>query len=520
MGSSVSANVGIGEQICDSGPSAAMAARLRWTHPADHRRTPYSLRLMIELRDYQVELLDAARARLRKGDRRVLIVAPTGSGKTALTATMIQRASSKGRRCMFVVHRRELIRQTAATFDRIGLRYAVIAPGWPEWAEGPVQIASVDSLVRRLHRYPNPDMLVFDEAHHLSATKWATVAAWAPDAIHIGLTATPTRLDGTGLRPWFDSMVLGPTVRWLIDHGWLSRYILLGPPSADLHSVRTRAGDYDPEQVTDVILKPTVVGDVIAHYHRLAGTPRAVLFAPTVRASIAMAENFRLAGVTAEHVDGTTQAHERDAAMARFADGATRILCNVGLFGEGVDVPAIEAAILMNATQSLAKYLQEVGRALRPAEGKDRAYILDHVGNWIRHGRPCDERNWSLEGRPKGKRGIPIPNPIRQCSRCYAISPARAVACEACGIPFERKERTIYQRRDGELIEVPLPLTPEERAEADTAQAQARRDFGRQRALATSKEELIEVARRRGMKRPHAWAHYVWQARLRKRGTP
>lgn len=467
-------------------------------------------------------MLDAARARLRAGDRRVLIVAPTGSGKTALTATMIHRAASKGKRCVFVVHRRELIRQTAQTFDKIGLRYAVVSPEWPEFPDGMVQIASVDSLIRRLGRYPAPDMVVFDEAHHISAAKWSTVAAWASQAVHIGLTATPERMDGTGLRPWFDSMVMGPTVRWLIDHGWLSSYTLFGPPTADLSRVRTKLGDFDQEQVADVMMKPTVVGDVIEHYRQLAGSPRAVLFAPTVKSSTAMAECFMQAGIAAEHVDGTTPAAERDAAMQRFVSGATRVLCNVDLFGEGVDVPAIEVAILLRATQSKGLYLQQVGRALRPAEGKPRAIIMDHVGNWIRHGIPCQPRVWTLEGREKGKRRAPTENPVRQCPKCYAVSPAIAIACEACGLPFERKERTIYKRVDGKLVEVPLALTADEQRAADRERAVARREFGRTRVQAQSKEDLVQVAIQRGMKRPHAWAHYVWQARLRKQmgGSP
>lgn len=472
--------------------------------------------MSIDLRDYQHEILDGARARLRTGDRRVLIVAPTGSGKTALTATMINRAASRSRRCVFVVHRRELIRQTAQTFDKIGLRYAVVSPDWPEFPDAMVQIASVDSLIRRLGRFPAPDMVVFDEAHHISAAKWAAVATWASKAIHIGLTATPERLDGTGLKPWFDSMVLGPTVRSLIDHGWLSPYTLFGPPTADLSRVRTKLGDYDQEQVADVMMKPTVVGDVIEHYRRLPAMPRGVLFAPTVKASAAMADCFMQAGISAEHIDGTTASATRDAAMGRFVSGATRVLCNVDLFGEGVDVPAIEVAILMRATQSKALYLQQVGRALRPSEGKQRAIIMDHVGNWIRHGTPCMARTWTLEGREKGKRRAPTENPVRQCAKCYAISPARATECESCGTPFERKERTIYKRVDGSLVEVPLPLTADEQREKDHEHAAARRAFGRSRAQAQSKEDLVQIAIQRGMKRPHAWAHYVWQARLRR----
>lgn len=472
--------------------------------------------MSLDLRPYQLEILNAARARLRAGDRRVLIVAPTGSGKTALTATMVNRASSRGKRCVFVCHRRELLRQTAETFDKIGMRYACISPDWPEYPEAMVQIASVDTLIRRFDRFPRPDLVVFDEAHHLSAAKWSAVAAWASAAVHIGLTATPERLDGAGLQPYFDSMVLGPTVRWLIDQGWLSPYTLFGPPTADLTGVRTKMGDYDQEQVADLMLRPTVVGDVIAHYKRLRGSPRAVLFAPTVSASETMAKALADAGVPTEHVDGKTASATRDAAMQRFVQGQTRVLCNVDLFGEGVDVPAIEAVIFMRATQSKALYLQQCGRALRPAPGKERAIILDHVGNWIRHGRPCMEREWTLEGRAKGQRRKPQDTPIRQCAACYAVSPASATACESCGQPFVSKERTIYKRVDGDLVEVPLPLTADEQREHDREAAQARREFGRTRAQAVSESDLVQVAKQRGMKRPHAWAHYVWQARLRR----
>ena len=352
----------------------------------------------MKLRPYQQQGLDEIRAHLRDGRRSVLWQMPTGAGKTASTAHMLGSAASKGRRAWFVVHRRELILQSHRAFVDAGVPHGIVAAGFDVSNRRNVQICSVQTLARRLERMAPPDLIVWDECHHLAAGSWSAIYERFPIAVHVGLSATPIRLDGRGLDGHFDVMVRGPSVRELIETGYLVPYRLFAPGTPDLSAVHTRMGDFVKGEVSAVMDKPRVVGDAVDHYRKLAMGRRAVVFAVSIEASHRIVAAFRAAGIPAEHVDGETDARDRDAAIKRFERGETRILSNVDLFGEGFDLPAIEAVIMLRPTQSLSMYLQQVGRALRTSPGKDDALILDHAGNALRHGLPDDDREWSLAG--------------------------------------------------------------------------------------------------------------------------
>ncbi len=456
----------------------------------------------MNLRDYQQRGLDEIRQRLRAGARSVLWQMPTGAGKTASTSYMLGSAASKSRRSWFVVHRRELILQSVRAFTAAGVPHGVVAAGFTESTRREVQICSVQTLARRLERMQAPDLIVWDECHHLAAGSWSSIYRRYPRATHIGLSATPARLDGKGLGEHFDAMVRGPTVRELIDGGYLVPYRAFAPATPDLSKVHTRMGDYVKSEVADLMDRPVLVGNAVDHYSRLARGKRAVVFAISIEASRHVVEAFRSAGIPAEHVDGETPTEARDAAIARFQSGRTLILSNVDLFGEGFDLPAIEAVILLRPTQSLSLYLQQVGRALRPSPGKTEAIILDHAGNILRHGLPDEEREWGLDGERASKRSREDAGPaIRQCLQCYGISRATSLVCQQCGCPFPVKTREVEQVA-GELTEID-PL-------------QARRIAKREQALATSLEALIELGRARGYKRPQLWAAHVWQSRQRR----
>jgi superfamily II DNA or RNA helicase len=201
----------------------------------------------------------------------------------------------------------------------------------------------------------------------------------------------------------------------------------------------------------------------------------------------------------AAHVDGETPMEERDAAIEQFRSGTIPILCNVELFGEGVDIPSLEVAILLRPTQSLALYLQQVGRALRPMQWKEHAIILDHAGNSLRHGLPDEERSWSLTGREKSRRKSADDNiRVRVCPSCYAVQLPGRLDCSFCGHAFEINSREVDQK-DGELIEV-------DKAEF---KKQQRIEQGRCGTF----QELVALGRARKMKNPYMWARYVWAAR-------
>lgn len=356
---------------------------------------------MLTLRPYQEKLISEARQALRS-TRNICLQAPTGSGKTVLMAYMLGGARDKGLRSWFIVHRVELLRQSVDEFLKFGLSVGVVSAGMPMDHGKSIQVCSIQTLVRRLDKLAPPTFIAIDECHHATASSWSKVLHSYPDAFRVGLTATPERLDGTGLRMHFNEMIEGPTVKELIAQGYLSDYKMFAPSRVDTKGLRVRMGDYVTSDMEELVDKPTITGDAVHHYKKLCPGARALAFCISVKHSKHVCSEFNKAGIRAEHVDGTTNKQQRKESMDRFKSGETRVLTSVELFGEGVDVPAMEAAILLRPTKSLCLYLQQVGRALRPYEGKT-AIILDHVGNHERHGLPDDDREWSLDSK-KGHR--------------------------------------------------------------------------------------------------------------------
>ena len=449
---------------------------------------------MIELRPYQQRVIDAARMAYARRQRAVLLCMPTGAGKTVTASTVVHGAANKGNRTWWLTHRRELVKQASDTFHAIGIPHGTIQQGHVSDPGALVQVASIQTIVRRLDKLPAPDLIIFDETHHIGADSWNVIFHKFPGARILGLTATPWRLDGVGLGRWYGAMIEGPSTAELIEMGSLSRFRLFAPAMPDLSDVSTAAGDYQRGALAKAMDKPQIVGDAITHYTTLCPGKRAVAFAAGIENSKHIAAQFNDAGISAEHVDGEMSADMRDAAVERFRRGETLVLSNSDLFGEGFDVPAIEAAILLRPTKSLSLHLQQVGRALRPSPGKDMAIILDHAGNSLKHGLPDDLREWSLDDREKKSRAAPAEVAIKTCSECFYVY-RPAPKCPQCGHVAEVKAR--------EIEVVAGTLAEFKRVE----QVEKRREVGKARTL----EDLQQIARERGY-RP-GWAHNMYRAR-------
>lgn len=455
---------------------------------------------MIELRDYQTKIVDEVRAHIKGGARSILVQLPTGGGKTAIMATMIGSATRKNYRAWFNVHRRELIYQCIKTFQKVGIPHGIIAADSFMDRRKLAQICSVQTVTRRLGLIAPPHMIAWDECHHLAASNWAKIYKQYPDCIHIGLSATPKRLDGSGLRPFFEVMVQGPSTRWLIDHKHLSEFEMFTVGSLDMGGAAHQAGDFKRSVVIERLERSTVMGDAVSHYLQHAMGRRALVFEASIERSQRAAEAFRQAGIPAVHVDGDTDETIRDRAMRDLEAGVLKVLCNVELFGEGVDVPTVEAVHLCRPTDSLTLYLQQIGRGLRPAPGKDRCLIFDHAGNYGRHGPPDQQREWSLEyDKDKKKRKTLAEN--RRCLECYSENSPGAKVCDFCGHKFPVNSREINQI-DGELQRVEV--------EAMRHHAQV------EQAMAKDLEGLIAVGKMRGYRNPEGWARHILEARDKK----
>ena len=454
---------------------------------------------MLTPRPYQSDQIALVRGALRQY-RRVLLQCPTGGGKTVMATDMVSRSSSKVR-AWFIVHRQELIDQSAATFDLAEIDYGYVAAGYRPDPFAAVQICSIDTLKRRYPGLKPPGIIFLDEAHHVGAKGWAAVMDAFPQAYIVGLSATPERLDGKGLDAQFDYMVRGPTVEWLINEGYLADYKIFTPAvTADLSGIHKRMGDFKRDELGEAMDKPTITGDAVKQYLKHARGKRAVAFCISVKHSEHVAESLRAAGVMSVHIDGKTPRDERRKAIQAFKDGHIKVLCNVDIVGEGLDLPALDAAILLRPTQSLALHLQQVGRCLRPKDGA-KALILDHAGNWKRHGLPDDERNWSLKGKETRQGGSDDEAAIqvRQCSKCFAVHKP-APRCPECGFVYELKPREVDQV-EGELEEV----------SKDELRRRARQEQG----MAQGLDDLIALGKKRGYRHPEAWAAKIFTTRQR-----
>lgn len=454
----------------------------------------------MQLREYQNEIIGTARKLMSSGKKSLLIQSPTGSGKTLLTAYMLKSAASKGICSWFINHRRELIKQSSKTFSDVGVTHGIIAVGFAPEHQRMTQIASIQTLARRYKSYRAPGLIVWDECHHVAAKGWSAIHDAFPNAFHIGLTATPERLDGNGLRKWFEEIIKGPSVTWLIENGFLAPYKLFAPSGIGVSGIKSRMGDYAKNQLNKVADKPTITGDAIKHYQKHASGKRAVVFCVSIEHSKHVAEQFNSAGIPSAHVDGETDTDVRDRAIKDFERGVIKVLCNVELFGEGFDLPSLECAILLRPTQSLGLYLQQVGRSLRPHHDKKFAIILDHAGNCERHGLPDEERQWSLDGREGRANKSDGGATVKICPKCFAAQ-KQAGACVYCGYVFEVKTRKI-SHEEGDLQEVDLDAIRRQRA----FEQSGCNDFN----------SLVVLGKQRGYKRPALWAMYILRARKEK----
>lgn len=434
-----------------------------------------------KLRPFQQTLTDEVNTAWLLGMRNVMAVLPTGGGKTVVFSNMM--ASNDGP-SVAIAHRQELVAQISMALARNDVRHKIIGPASVarictslHLAElrrnfidpkSHIAVAGVDTLIR--HDLADPwlqrvSLVVCDEGHHvLAGNKWGKTMRMFPNARGLGVTATPVRADGQGLGSHadglMDHMVIGPGMRDLIEDGWLTEYRIFAPPSdLDLRDVPLSAsGDFSPPKLAQAVHKSHIVGDVVAHYLRIAPGKLGVTFAVDVEAAGDIAKAYRAAGVPAEVVSANTPDALRASILRKFRARDVLQLVNVDLFGEGFDLPAIEVVSMARPTQSYGLFAQQFGRALRPLKGKDYAIIIDHVGNVHRHGLPDAPRDWSLDRRERrAKSDTASMVPVRTCPQCTAAYERLYSTCPYCGFYAEPAGRSAPDFVDGDLAE----LTPD-----------------------------------------------------------
>lgn len=395
----------------------------------------------LKLRDYQTETAELARQAFRAKNRSILIVLPCGAGKTVLFSYIARQAQQKGNRVLFLVHRGELLDQTVATFNKFSIERKTIDIEMVQKTANKFKKGNITAY----------DLIIFDEAHHSTSKSWRTIIDNQPQAKIVGLTATPCRLDGKPLGDIYEYLIVGISANSLIDRGFLSSYDYFAPTVTDLSQLKKKGADYDMTNAEELLDKPAIFGDIINHYNRLAIGMQTICYCPTRAYSKKTAQLFNENGISAVHFDGETPQVERKQIINDFRDKKIQVLCNVDLISEGFDVPDCYCCILLRPTQSTALFIQQATRALRPAPNK-KAVIIDHVGNYIIHGFPTQEREWSLD-KPLLRHKKTNDNgelKIRQCLVCFGTFPTAPV-CPYCGTPYEPTKEEIANIQKIEL---------------------------------------------------------------------
>jgi len=400
----------------------------------------------MELRPYQNDLIEKARQTYREGAKAPCIVLPCGGGKSVIVAEVAKSAAEKGNRILFLVHRRELVDQIVKTFSWWGVNMKLC------------DVMMVQTASRRVHKLDPPALIITDENHHSKAATYRKIYDFFPAARRLGVTATPIRLDGSGLGDVNDRLVEGVSARWLIENHYLAPYDYYAPSIVDLTGISIRHGEYETRSLEKLMIRNGVFGDTIKYYRQLASGKQAVCYCVSVEHSVTMAEEFTIAGISAAHIDGSTPKQERDSIINRFRSGEIQILCNVDLISEGFDVPDCECAILLRPTRSLTLYIQQSMRCMRYKPGK-RAVIIDHVGNYARFGMPDADRKWSLESRKQTKEQVSSEEEVnaRQCPECFYTFAPQSIGrtvCPACGYIFPKKERKLEQNDTAKLEKI------------------------------------------------------------------
>lgn len=468
---------------------------------------PSTATYAVILRDYQTDGVGAIREAFGEHTR-LCYVLPTGGGKTVIFAFITYHAMRKGSRTLILAHRIEIVDQISAALTLMGVPHGMIVAGARSIGPELIQVGMVQTVANRLHRLETPDFIVIDECHHAVAGTWAKVLHRFAEAYVLGVTATPERLDGRGLREvGFEQLILGPDVAWLIENGYLARFRYLGAEiDVSFDSVRTVGGDYDTHELEALLATKAITGDVVGHYRKHLDGRTCIVFCVTVKHAEMVAEAYRDAGIPAASIDGSMGKLERAEVVRQLRTGEIMVLTSVAVLGEGFDAPEVGGAQLLRPTQSFAMFRQQIGRCLRPKADGSAAIILDHVQNYTRHGLPDEAHVWDLDSQRRTPAERKQQVPTRLCRACGEVFGVNAKGTP-CGPPdcLWQPVAPIVQR-PGTLGEIRRP-TPEQ-AMAWAQGNDLKR--GRLRLLLAlaggDRRRLTQIAAARGYKR--GWVYY------------
>jgi len=418
---------------------------------------------MVQLRPYQRQSIKDIRDNFVQKLKKILLVAPTGSGKTVVASEMIRRVVEGGKSCLFVAHRRELIMQCSNKLHDFEVEHGVLMAGKSPSPMASVQIASIQTFNARIDRddfiKPDADLIILDEAHRSVSNSFKNLLREYPHAYLIGLTATPIRNDGRGLGNVYDKIVECSTVRELTEQGYLVPTRIVAPTLPDLKGLKIAMGDYEKKGLETRMNVPKLIGDIVSHWKKFGEGRPTVVFCTSIKHSKYVSNVFNDNGVPSGHIDGEMGEIEREAVLSDLRNGKIQVLSNCNILQEGWDCPKVSCVIIARPTKSLGLYLQMVGRSLRPAPNKVDTLIIDHSGCVYEFGFPEDDRDWKLEMTKIRMKDRKIVEPIEKqpitCMECDTVySPTKEQrACPNCSHIPTKKEQLLLIKQ-GRLIEL------------------------------------------------------------------
>ena len=419
---------------------------------------------MNELRDYQNKAIEDIRFHFRRGKKRILLVAPTGSGKTIIACEMMSKTKEKYGFNLFVAHRRELIMQTSKKLAEFKMPHGVLMANKSPNAFASTQVASIQTFNARIDREdfikPIATLIILDEAHRSISNSFKKLIEQYPEAFIVGLTATPIRADGKGLGGIYDELVECGSIRSLTNEGYLVKNRIVAPSIPDLQTIRIVAGDYDKGQLNKKMNNPKLVGDIVSHWVKHGENRPTVVFASSIAHSKYISNIFNHNGIPSGHIDGVMDEIERERQLQRLKNDEIKVLCNCMVLTEGWDEPKVSCVILARPTKSYGMYLQMIGRSLRPYPNKVDTLIIDHSGAVYEHGFPEDVPKWTLKPTSKKEKELKIIEKVEKqpltCTQCFFVyKPVKDdSSCPNCSHQPTKKEKLLLVK-EGRLVELP-----------------------------------------------------------------